>query len=94
VEAVDEATGTITLWLVGFMGLHTVRLADEMPDWMREAGAVFEGEISEESYRAQDLRGATWANIERQPFADLSEDEVLAEIDRLAREMGLAVGAA
>jgi hypothetical protein len=57
VEAVDEAGGTITLWLVGFTGLHTMRLAEEMPDWMREAGAVFVGEISEENYLAQDLGG-------------------------------------
>lgn len=82
VDSVDHQSGTVTLWLLGFDGLHTTSAAG-LPDWMLRPDAKFQAQLDEESYRRQELSRAVWSEIEQQELGDLNEDEVLGVLDGL-----------
>ena len=44
---------------------------------MRKPGALFCADIPCINFSEQTLDGVTWANVEQQPYADLSEEELV-----------------
>lgn len=74
----------LVLWVDGFDELQIVPRSPIMPEWMLVPETPFRTAVPRSCIRQRNLNGnASWGYFEKQEFANLTDDELMAELNRV-----------
>jgi hypothetical protein len=83
VDRVNSGRGTIRVWVEGMDHLQVVPIDPLMPEWMLREGSAFRTTIPYQVARAHTLKGVRWGPFSRQPYTQLSEEDLLWQMSLL-----------
>ncbi|MBV9707815.1 MAG: N-6 DNA methylase [Chloroflexi bacterium] len=85
VDSIDVEDGTITLWMMDFRDLQTVRIVPTMPGWMLRPEAAFRTKIPRHYVKQGRIDPETigWGVFRPQSYAYMNEEELLDEFSHI-----------